>query len=173
MQKGTKAFAKQVGLETINIATRFAQTTQTVLENVDRIVSSERSVMAAQDKRRRKSQRTRKAGRGTTYFLNKNKGVKNKMAIQPKGYQEGFHQAYESLSRGLQTAIHGMVVVPREDFQTYGTATAVKSALQSVPSAMLKTGIGGAEGVSKILLGVQNSVDPQIKDEMQDKYKDH
>jgi autophagy-related protein 2 len=40
-----------------------------------------------------------------------------------------------------------------------------------VPIAVLKPMIGASEAVSKTLLGVRNSLDPQARRELGDKYK--
>jgi autophagy-related protein 2 len=95
----------------------------------------------------------------------------SKRANPPQSAQEGFRQAYESLSRGLQSAASQLIVVPREDFQRYGTKGAVKSALKAMPSAMLSPVIGGMEAIAKALNGITNSIDPTRRKEADDKFK--
>ena len=47
----------------------------------------------------------------------------------------------------------------------------LKAVVRAVPIAVLKPMIGASEAVSKTLLGVRNSLDPQGRDELDDKYK--
>jgi hypothetical protein len=46
-----------------------------------------------------------------------------------------------------------LMVIPREDYQVYGTGAAVKSAVKAVPIALLRPMIALAEASSKTLLG--------------------
>jgi autophagy-related protein 2 len=80
-------------------------------------------------------------------------------------------QAYESLARGLQTAAHGVVVVPMEEFQRFGPTQAVKSVLQALPGAVIRPMIGATEAISRALLGVQNTMDPRKQKELEDRFK--
>ena len=47
----------------------------------------------------------------------------------------------------------------------------LKAVVRAVPIAVLKPMIGASEAVSKTLLGMRNSLDPQGRDELGDKYK--
>jgi autophagy-related protein 2 len=61
--------------------------------------------------------------------------------------------AYESLSRGLQTAAHRMVVVPREEYERGGASKAMVSVVTAVPGVILRPMIGATEAISKAVLG--------------------
>lgn len=47
----------------------------------------------------------------------------------------------------------------------------VRSVIRAVPIAVLKPMIGASEAVSKTLLGLRNSLDPDIRHENEAKYK--
>lgn len=47
----------------------------------------------------------------------------------------------------------------------------LKAVVRAVPIAVLKPMIGASEAVSKTLLGMRNSLDPEGKRELGDKYK--
>jgi len=173
LRDGAGAFVKQLSLETVNISARLAQGAQSVLESVDEMLSSSSSSSSSASKPSRRSARQRKANASASSSSSSSMqhGVFSKMANQPQSYQEGLRQAYQSLARGLQTAAHSVIVVPREEYQRYGTKGCVKSVIKSVPGVILRPMIGATEAVSKALLGVQNTVNPLKKKEMDDKYK--
>ena len=47
----------------------------------------------------------------------------------------------------------------------------LKAVVRAVPIAVLKPMIGASEAVSKTLLGLRNSLDPEGRKEQDDKYK--
>jgi len=93
------------------------------------------------------------------------------MSNQPADISDGLRQAYEALSRGLQQATHGIIVVPSQEYERMGTGAAVKSVVKAVPGAILKPMIGATEAISRALMGVKNTVNPLKKKEADDKYK--
>jgi autophagy-related protein 2 len=48
---------------------------------------------------------------------------------------------------------------------------AVRSVIRAVPIAVLKPMIGASEAVSKTLLGLHNTLDPNVRTENEAKYK--
>jgi len=184
VQRGTKSFVKSVSMETMHVTTKIAMTAQSLLESIDDVLSPETVTTRAQ-KQREKIRRARearsknKSGKGfntpksrtsrtTGHSTTRRASV---MEDQPGGLEEGLRQAYDSLTRGLQTAAHGLVVVPREEYQQHGTKGAVKSVIKGVPGAILRPMIGVTEAVSKTLIGVQNTMDPVQKKDSKDRYK--
>ncbi len=49
----------------------------------------------------------------------------------------------------------------------------MQSVIRAVPIAVLKPMIGASEAISKTLLGLQNSLDPNVQNENEAKYKRH
>lgn len=47
----------------------------------------------------------------------------------------------------------------------------VRAVIRAVPIAVLRPMIGASEAVSKTLMGLQNTMDPNIRHENEDKYK--
>lgn len=47
----------------------------------------------------------------------------------------------------------------------------LRAVVRAVPIAVLKPMIGATEAVSKTLLGVRNSIDPEARRQLNDKYK--
>jgi autophagy-related protein 2 len=96
--------------------------------------------------------------------------TRSKFAQQPVSTKEGFRQAYQALLRQLKDAKDQIVLVPLDEFNKHGTPAYLKSMAKAVPIALLKPVIGTAEGLSKIFLGLRNTLDPTEKQDMDDKY---
>lgn len=141
LRQGASSFVKSVSLETMSVTSRVAQGAHAILESVDRTLSGQPVQPSTRPK------------------------------PAPVGFQEGMLQAYESLARGLRYAVHGIVVVPQEEFHRVGYTQAAISVLQAVPSFLLKPMIGATEAITTALAGATNTMDPSKKKELEDKYK--
>lgn len=95
---------------------------------------------------------------------------RSKFAQQPISTKEGFQQAYQALLRQLKDVKDQIVLVPLDEYEKHGTPAYLKSMAKAVPIALLKPVMGTAEGLSKILLGLRNTLDPTKKQDMDDKY---
>ncbi|KAI9341790.1 ATG C terminal domain-containing protein [Zopfochytrium polystomum] len=143
LQKGAKSFAKAATMETLRLGTRVAVGTQVLLEQADTLISAERDSGPARERR-------------------------SKLSEQPKDLKEGIELGYRSISKNLGYAAKTILAVPMEVRQSSGTA---QSVIRAVPVAVLKPMIGATEMVSKTLMGLQNSIDPNKRLQMEDKYK--
>lgn len=85
--------------------------------------------------------------------------------------EEGVREAYSSLSREFDAAVHHLVAVPLDQYQKHGAAGYLSSLASGVPLAILRPIIGVTEGVTKTLIGVQKWVDPSLKEEIATKFK--
>lgn len=72
----------------------------------------------------------------------------------PSNLNEGFKQAYDSMSKGLCNASE-YLVIPLDKYKQNGTKSALKSTIQTIPVATLAPIIGAADGLSKILIGAK------------------
>eukprot|EP00121_Abeoforma_whisleri_P011157 Awhi_evm1s10295 len=75
------------------------------------------------------------------------------------------------MSREVNTAVNTIVLVPFEEYKKTGAQGYVRSVIKAVPVVVLRPMIGASEAVGKILEGAKNSMDPDAKLELQDKYK--
>lgn len=75
----------------------------------------------------------------------------------------GIEAAYKSLKTNIGTAVHTVFAVPMEVYEKTGTQGTVKAVVRAVPVAVLKPMIGASEAVSKTLLGLRNTIDPNQK----------
>ncbi|ORX39665.1 hypothetical protein BD324DRAFT_648300 [Kockovaella imperatae] len=176
VQRGTSSFVRSTAMEMMKLGARLATGTQVVLEKaegvlggkVDRLevvdgletglplplgsdIDSDDETLVGDEMRRRVS----------------------RYANQPLGAKEGVQAAYKSLSKNVNAAAQTILAVPMEVYERSGPGDQgpLKAVVRAVPIAVLKPMIGASEAVSKTLLGVRNSLDPQSKRDLGDKYK--
>ncbi|KAF9348845.1 autophagy- protein 2 [Mortierella sp. AD094] len=95
----------------------------------------------------------------------------SKYANQPADINEGMELAYKSLSKNIGAAAHTIFAVPMEVYEQTGAQGSVRAVIRAVPVAVLKPMIGATEAFSKVLIGIRNSIDPEQRLQMEDKYK--
>lgn len=73
----------------------------------------------------------------------------------------------------MRSCVHAFILmlVPALALVLMTSQGPLKAVVRAVPIAVLKPMIGASEAVSKTLLGVRNSLDPQARRELGDKYK--
>ncbi|CAG8708357.1 6789_t:CDS:2, partial [Funneliformis mosseae] len=169
LQKGTESFARATTMEAIRFGTKLAVGTQILLEQADEILSFESQT----------GTNTRSSTNPTISTIDEEfdseedniKELISKYADQPADLNEGIEAAYKSLRANIGTAAHTIFAVPMEVYEKTGTQGTVKAVIRAVPVAVLKPMIGASEAVSKTLLGLRNTIDPNKKLQMEDKYK--
>lgn len=95
----------------------------------------------------------------------------SKYAQQPLDIKEGMQSAYKSLRKNFNSAAQTILAVPMEVYERSGNEGPVRSVIRAVPIAVLKPMIGASEAVSKTLLGLHNSLDPNNRHDNEAKYK--
>ncbi|KAJ3029773.1 UNVERIFIED_CONTAM: autophagy- protein 2 [Siphonaria sp. JEL0065] len=147
LEKGAKSFSKTAAMEALALGTRLAITTQAILEGVEKNTSG----------------RSQAGGS----YSDKNK---SKLSEQPRNIREGVEQGAQSLARNVNNAVKTVMDAPGKGIQSEGSSASAVA--RAVPVAILRPMIGATEAVSKTLLGLQNTIDPTKKKQMEDKYKD-
>jgi autophagy-related protein 2 len=179
LKKGAKSFLKSVTIETLNTASKVAQGTQALLEHADDVVSTSSALRKKQQKYRQATSRIRRnsrrmGGGGIRSAQDNGGGIGGRQYLtqQPSNATEGLYQAYDSLSRELHVAAKTIVAVPLVEYKKTGSQGYVRSVIRAVPVAVLRPMIGATEAVSKALIGVRNAVDPELKEDIENKFKD-
>lgn len=179
LKKGAKSFLKSVTIETLNTASKVAQGTQALLEHADDVVSTSSALRKKQLKYRQATSRIRRnsrrmGGGGIRSAQDSGGGIGGRQYLtqQPSNATEGLYQAYDSLSRELHVAAKTIVAVPLVEYKKTGSQGYVRSVIRAVPVAVLRPMIGATEAVSKALIGVRNAVDPELKEDIENKFKD-
>ncbi|KAI9001725.1 hypothetical protein BC832DRAFT_594012 [Gaertneriomyces semiglobifer] len=156
LQKGARSFARAATTETIKLGTRLAVGAQVLLEHADDLLVGDQF----EDHDDHEMQRAGSSGQNTS-----------KWAEQPKDIKEGVALAYRSLTRNVATAARTVLAIPMEVQENTGPQGTARAVIKAVPVAVLKPMIGATEAVSKALMGLQNSLDPQKRLQLEDKYK--
>ncbi|KAI0035921.1 hypothetical protein K488DRAFT_42229 [Vararia minispora EC-137] len=166
VQKGAKAFVKSTAVEAVKLGARLATGTQVILERTENILGSQfnetETVMVREDFDLNTSEDS--VGEQVTDPI-------SRYAEQPVDMKEGIQTAYASMRRNLNSAAQTILAVPMEVYERSGNGGAVRAVIRAVPIAVLKPMIGASEAVSKALLGLQNTMDPNVRLENDAKYK--
>ncbi|CCI41023.1 unnamed protein product [Albugo candida] len=181
IRKGAKSFLKSVTVETLNTASKMAQGTQSLLEQADDLISigASSSMQKKQLQYRGSTSRikrnSKRLGGGGIRSVQVNGGVlgsRQYLQLQPSNATEGLEQAYDSLARELHIAAKTIVAIPLVEYKKTGSHGYVRSVIRAVPVALLRPMIGATEAMSKALIGVRNAVDPEMKEDIDNKFKD-
>ncbi|KAF5380922.1 hypothetical protein D9615_004012 [Tricholomella constricta] len=168
VQKGTTAFVKSTAIEAIKLGARLATGTQVILEQAEGVLGGQFSQPITAET----VQST--AGDDFTYIAtddDEESDLISKYSQQPVDIKEGVQSAYKSLRKNFNSAAQTILAVPMEVYERSGNEGPVRSVIRAVPIAVLKPMIGASEAVSKTLLGLHNSLDPDIRHENEAKYK--
>ncbi|KAF5727248.1 hypothetical protein HS088_TW22G00937 [Tripterygium wilfordii] len=150
MQRGTIAFLRSISLEAVGLGVHLAAGAHDILLQAECILTSTTTPVSwpIQDKRKT-----------------------NVRCNQPKNAQQGIHQAYESLSDGLEKSASALVRTPLKRYQRGASAgSAFATAVRAVPAAAIAPASACASAVHYALLGLRNSLDPEHKKESLEKY---
>ncbi|KAG6917968.1 hypothetical protein DXG01_017152 [Tephrocybe rancida] len=169
VQKGTTAFVKSTAIEAIKLGARLATGTQVILEQAEGVLGGQFTHPIT----------TEAVTSGTAddfTYLEEGENedpadIISKYAQQPADIKEGVQSAYKSLRRNFNSAAQTILAVPMEVYERSGNEGPVRSVIRAVPIAVLKPMIGASEAVSKTLLGLHNSLDPDVRHENEAKYK--
>ncbi|ORY21591.1 hypothetical protein BCR39DRAFT_553281 [Naematelia encephala] len=172
VQRGTNSFVRSTALEMMKLGARLATGTQVILEKAEGVLGGKfgESVIGEVE--------TDPALAGEHGWEEHGSSsedeaieVVSRYANQPGDVREGVQAAYQSLSRNVNAAAQTILAVPMEVYERSGDDGPLRAVVRAVPIAVLKPMIGASEAVSKTLLGMRNSLDPQGRREQSDKYK--
>ncbi|KAJ3410683.1 autophagy- protein 2 [Chytridiales sp. JEL 0842] len=91
----------------------------------------------------------------------------SKFSEQPKDLKEGVDMAYRTMSLNLGKAARTIFAVPMSVYEKSPKGTA-RAVVRAIPVAVLKPMIGATDAVSKTLIGLQNTIEPNRKLQMED-----
>lgn len=185
LQKGTQSFARATAMEAIKLSARFASGAQVILEQADDFFSSSSTSTTTS----RREQVVTDAielyedEEGYIYATTvpsktaplsmqqqQQHPTLSKFAHQPSDLAQGFQYAYQSLSRNLGAAAETIFAVPTEVVGEENGHHA-KAVIRAVPVAVIKPMIGLTGAFHSIMIGLRNSIDPNMRLQNQDKYK--
>lgn len=160
LQHGGKSFVRSTGLEMMKLGARLATGTQVLLERAEGAlgnkVADSAVVVDAEDSDV------------------DDPSLQSRYRAQPSDVREGVRSAYRSLASNMNSAAQTILAVPMEVYERSGEEQeggALRAVVRAVPVAVIKPMIGASEAVSKTLMGMRNTLDPQGRAEQEDKYK--
>ncbi|KAF8590435.1 hypothetical protein K439DRAFT_1657242 [Ramaria rubella] len=164
VQKGTTSFVRSTAMEAIKLGARLATGTQVILEQAETVLGGQGQF---------KDTVTAEALQAHVGSSDEESEVDfiSKYADQPQDVREGMQSAYRSLSKNFNSAAQTILAVPMEVYERSGHEGPVRAIVRAVPIAVLKPMIGASEAVSKTLFGLRNTMDPEVKYENENKYK--
>ncbi len=157
-----ESFVHTTAVETMNTVSSLAAGTKTLLEHLDDIVAPRETLTEKSTFNSSSVQHWKGNGQSSDVSSH---------ADQPQDLQEGLRQGYESLHKNLTIAKHVIVAVPVGEYKRSGWKGAVKSVIRAVPVAVLRPVIGATEAVSRTAMGIRNAMDPEIKRDLDVKFK--
>ncbi|KAF4615034.1 hypothetical protein D9613_003111 [Agrocybe pediades] len=167
VQKGATAFVKSTAIEAIKMGAKLATGTQVILEHAEGILGGQSDTITAEPVQI-------SSGQALDFDEENDEDdadLISKYAQQPADLREGVQSAYKSLQRNLSSAAQTILAVPMEVYERSGNEGPVRSVIRAVPIAVLKPMIGASEAVSKTLLGLHNTLDPNVRHDNDAKYK--
>ncbi|KAF7338239.1 GP-PDE domain-containing protein [Mycena venus] len=172
VQKGTTAFFKSTAVEAIKLGARLATGTQVILEQAEDVLGGQfKNPVTTETVQPTAGGDYGEYGRSGSDEDDEPEDLISKYAEQPVDLKEGVQSAYKSLQRNLNSAAQTILAVPMEVYERSGNEGPVRSVIRAVPIAVLKPMIGASEAVSKTLLGLHNTLDPNVRHENEAKYK--
>ncbi|KAI9771088.1 MAG: autophagy- protein 2 [Geoglossum simile] len=159
IQKGALAFAKTTTSELVKLGAKLAIGTQTVLQGAEGFLLNP-------------GQRGESKWEDTDIDEDEKKII-SLYADQPVGVRQGLRGAYASLERDLLTARDAIIAVPGEVMDSGSAQGAARVVLKRAPTVIFRPVIGASKAISQTLMGATNSLDPQHRRRIEDKYKKH
>jgi hypothetical protein len=161
-------------MEALKLGTKLAVGTQVLLEHADDLLSFEPTSSAAPGA----TAMARQSSFGEAYHAashsddtkgrSTRKYPASKYGQQPADFGEGIELAYDSMRRNVGSAAHTIFAIPMEVYEQKGAQGTVKAVVRAVPVAVLRPMIGASEAFSKTLMGLQNTIDPMQRLQMED-----
>ncbi|KAL8722166.1 MAG: hypothetical protein Q9225_001310 [Loekoesia sp. 1 TL-2023] len=162
LQKGALAFAKTTTSELVKLGAKLAIGTQTVLQGAEDLLTQP------------EQQRSEAAGGWEEAELDEDEKKRISLyADQPVGVIQGLRGAYASLERDLLTAKDAIVAIPGEVMESGTAGGAARAVLKGAPTVILRPALGVSKAVSRTLMGATNSLDPENRRRIEEKYKKH
>ncbi|KAI2630039.1 hypothetical protein GGS21DRAFT_545186 [Xylaria nigripes] len=155
--KGAAAFAKTTGTELVKLGAKLAVGTQYALQGAESLFKNQPEPAAWQDDET-ESEETEQI---------------SLYANQPTGVMQGLRGAYTSLARDLNLTRDAIIAVPGEIMESENAQGAAKAVLRRAPTIVFRPLIGSSKAIGQTLMGATNSLDPQNRRRIDEKYKRH
>jgi autophagy-related protein 2 len=174
LRTSTSNFVHTLSLEALTNASRLAATTQTILESAHDYLASSSKVNRKKryfNMATKKSKVNRKRNTSRKTYDKHHKNLPSVYSDQPANVTEALNQAAKRLSTRFNSSQRTVVAVPIGQYKEKGIGGTVHNVVKAMPVAILGPMIGGAEALSRVILGARNSLDPDLTFDQNEKYK--
>ncbi|MBW0479527.1 hypothetical protein O181_019242 [Austropuccinia psidii MF-1] len=169
LQKGTTSFAKNTALEAVKLGAKLTAGTQVILQRAETILGArlpeEVKVETVETIAPNLEFGEANSEIGINYCSNEM--IHNKYSDQPRNLKVGAKMAYQDLKENMRMTAQTILAVPLEVFNE-GSGQAI---IKAIPIAILHPMIGTTMAINKTLIGLRNSIDSNLTNSDEDKYK--
>ncbi|KAF6844038.1 ATG C-terminal domain-containing protein [Colletotrichum musicola] len=155
--KGAAAFVKTTGTEMVKFGAKLAIGTQYALQGAENLLNKPQADNTWED----------------ADLDPEDKKQISLYADQPTGVIQGMRGGYSSLARDLNLARDAIIAVPGEVMDSQSAQGLAKAVLKRAPTIIFRPAIGATKAIGQTLMGATNSLDPQNRRRVEEKYKRH
>ncbi|PHH66894.1 hypothetical protein CDD81_5246 [Ophiocordyceps australis] len=163
ISKGAFAFARTTGTELVKLGAKIAVGTQYALAGAEEMLSDKSSREAAESN-------WEDFDDGAEGESEEKKQI-SLYADQPTGVMQGIRGGYRSLTRDVNLARDAIIAVPGEAMESGTASGAARAVLKRAPTIIFRPAMGVTKAIGQTLLGATNSIDPENKRRISEKYK--
>ncbi|KAI8960997.1 hypothetical protein F5Y11DRAFT_328084 [Daldinia sp. FL1419] len=158
ISKGAMAFAKTTGTEIVKLGAKLAVGTQYALQGAEGMLVNQPQShqITGWDEEEADTDEPKQI---------------SLYADQPTGVVQGIRGAYASLRRDLNMTRDAIIAVPAEVMESQSAQGAAKAILKRAPTIVFRPLIGSSKAIGQTLMGATNTLDPQNRRRIEEKYK--
>ncbi|CEI67221.1 Autophagy-related protein 2 [Fusarium venenatum] len=156
ISKGATAFARTTGTELVKLGAKLAVGTQYALQGAEGMLSGPQQVYEGWDEDDVDPDEQRQI---------------SLYADQPTGVISGIRGGYRSLARDVNLVRDAIIAVPGEVMESSSASGAAKAVLKRAPTIIFRPAVGVTRAIGQTLMGATNSIDPNNRRRIEEKYK--
>ncbi|KAM0239880.1 hypothetical protein ACHAPO_002854 [Fusarium lateritium] len=156
ISKGATAFARTTGTELVKLGAKLAVGTQYALQGAEGMLSGPQQAYEGWDEDDVDPDEQRQI---------------SLYADQPTGVISGIRGGYRSLARDVNLVRDAIIAVPGEVMESSSASGAAKAVLKRAPTIIFRPAVGVTRAIGQTLMGATNSIDPNNRRRIEEKYK--
>ncbi|KAF9767137.1 autophagy- protein 2 [Fusarium sp. DS 682] len=156
ISKGATAFARTTGTELVKLGAKLAVGTQYALQGAEGMLSDPQQAYEGWDEDDMDPEEQRQI---------------SLYADQPTGVISGIRGGYRSLARDVNLVRDAIIAVPGEVMESSSATGAAKAVLKRAPTIIFRPAVGVTRAIGQTLMGATNSIDPNNRRRIEEKYK--
>ncbi|KAI6784189.1 Autophagy-related protein-like protein [Emericellopsis cladophorae] len=159
--KGANAFVRTTGTEIIKLGAKIAIGTQYALQGAEGFLTDQEQ-----------QQRQSEGHWEEDDFEAPEESRQISLYAHPApNVMQGFKGGYRSLARDIETARDAIIAVPGEVMQSQNAGGAAKAVWKRAPTIIFRPAVGVTKVIGQTLMGATNTIDPEHRRRVEDKYK--